>query len=375
MMPLNRKALAALAVAPAILFIACENKTSQEAADLTRKVAEADKLNQEAQKAAADQAKQLGEAGVKGVNPETMQLSDDQRKLLEARVRKEQGTNTQALLQTILDRDKEIKGLNDRLAKVSSDLPKPWIAKGTDNHFAMAMRFLRSKGVSQGEAQRLISRVNLMEELQPGYQVYHFYNNGTYATSVSQGRAAISPGEFQRQAKAQLEGERDEAKASADKLQTEVASLTETKTKIEEEISGLRTEKTALLDQVSSLTTLSDQQKGKLNAVHYLVGDRKKLEKDGVVIIPVFAKDRMGPKALHARFDKDLPLDAGANPEVVIRADEAGVDSIKKVHVVPGSLIKDQHYTVAYSDDRKTATVKILDPERLRNDRVVFAVN
>ena len=127
------------------------------------------------------------------------------------------------------------------------------------------------------------------------------------------------------------------------------------------------------MSQVNELSTLSQGQKAKLNAMHYLVGRRKQLEEDGVIVVPVFAKDRMGPKALAAKFDKDLNLD-GPNPELTIKASDLGLKTIGKVSVIPGSLEKDQHYTVTLSEDKTSAKVRILDVERLRNDRVVFAV-
>jgi hypothetical protein len=52
-----------------------------------------------------------------------------------------------------------------------------------------------------------------------------------------------------------------------------------------------------------------------------------------------------------------------------------GISKIGKVNVIPGSLVKDEHYSLTYSEDRSTATVKILDLERVRNDRVAFAVS
>ena len=111
----------------------------------------------------------------------------------------------------------------------------------------------------------------------------------------------------------------------------------------------------------------------KLNSLHYLVGQRKQLVDEGVIVVPIFAKDRMGPKAVASRFVKDLPLDE-QNPEVQIQASDVGLTKISKVNVVPGSLQKDKDYTVTFAEDRKVATIRILDPERLRNDRVVFAV-
>jgi len=42
--------------------------------------------------------------------------------------------------------------------------------------------------------------------------------------------------------------------------------------------------------------------------------------------------------------------------------------------VVPGSLVKDKHYTLAFNPDHTQATVKLLAKERFRNEKVAFAV-
>ena len=47
---------------------------------------------------------------------------------------------------------------------------------------------------------------------------------------------------------------------------------------------------------------------------------------------------------------------------------------LEKDRHVPASLIKDQHYSISYATDRSSATVKILDLDRVRDDRVAFAV-
>jgi hypothetical protein len=196
---------------------------------------------------------------------------------------------------------------------------------------------------------------------------------GTYLTAVTQGKAVVGPTEYLHNQRAALEQARDENMAKAHDLADQVDGLVAQRVKVQEEVDSLRTEKTSLLSQVNELSTLSQSQKSKLNSLHYLIGQRKQLVDEGVIVVPIFAKDRMGPKALASRFVKDLPLDA-PNPEVQIKASDLGLTKISKVNVVPGSLVKDQQYTVTLTEDRKSATIRILDPERLRNDRVVFAV-
>ncbi|MBK8726282.1 MAG: hypothetical protein IPL96_09525 [Holophagaceae bacterium] len=375
---LSRWALPAL-LAPALLIatLGCDKKPKedQQVQTLAAKATEAQAIQQQIQTAAQTQAKAADAAKLPDAkpNPETMQLSPEQKSLLEKRLKEEKGTGTGDLLQVILDKDAEIAVLNKKLAGVRALLPRPELVKEGDNHYALAMRFLKKRGLDEEQAKELVAKSNILEELKPGWEVYHFFVNGKYGTSVSQGKADISPTDATKQAKQKLEGERDDAKKMAEELQQKVDGLIVTKTKIEADIDALRTEKTGLMEQVNGLSTLSTQQRAKLNAMHYLVGDRKKLEAEGVIVVPIFAKDRMGPNAKSARFDKDLALDGDA--VITIKAAEMGFSKIGKVNVIPGSLVKDEHYSLTYSEDRSTATVKILDLERVRNDRVAFAIS
>lgn len=358
----------ALAALPLAVTTGCDKKAqseSSESKDFASKVAEAQQAEGQAQGATKAQAEAMAKAGLQP-NAANIQLTEDQRALLETRVKAEKNNSTAALLQEILDRDKQISELNTKVAKLQSQLPRPQIATEKDNHFAMAVRYLRGRGLSEEKAKTLAARANILEDLQPGWQVYHQYAGGAYMTAVTQGKADIGPTEYLHNQRAALQKDRDD-------LSTQVQDLVAERAKVQEEVDALHTEKTTLTAQVSELTTLSQAQKVKLNSLHYLVGQRKQLVNEGVIVVPVFAKDRMGPKAVASRFVKDLPLDE-PNPEVQIQASDVGLTKISKVNVVPGSLQKDKDYAVILADDRKNATIRILDPERVRNDRVVFAV-
>ncbi len=358
----------ALAALPLAITSGCNQRSqseSTESKDFASKVAEAQQAEGQAQGAAKAQAEAMAKAGLQP-NPAGIQLTEDQRALLEERIKAEKNNGTAALLQEILDRDKQIGELKTKVARLQAQLPKPQIATEKDNHFAMAMHFLKARGLSEEKARTLAARANILEELQPGWQVYQQYAGGAYLTAVTQGKAAIGPTEYLHNQRAALQKDRDD-------LSGQVQDLVAERTKVQEEVAALHAEKTTLTAQVSELTTLSQAQKAKLNSLHYLVGQRKQLVNDGVIVVPIFAKDRMGPKAVASRFVKDLPLD-DPNPEVQIHASEVGLTKISKVNVVPGSLEKGKDYLVTLAGDRKNATIRILDPERLRNDRVVFAV-
>ncbi len=373
---LNPRIRMILAAATLALVLAC-GKQDTQVKDLAQKAEQAQTVQTQVQQAGQEQQQQLAQAGIKDVkpNPETMQLTPDQKALLEGRLKAEKGTGTGDLLQAILDKDQEIAELNKKVNSLRALLPKPEVAKEGDNHYAMAMAFLRHRGVSAEKAKDLVAKANILEKLEPGWEVYHFYINGKYGTSVSQGHAPLSPTESIKLAKMKTEGERDEAIQKGQELAKQLDSLNIEKQRVEADIAALRQEKTGLMDQVASLNTLSEKQKAKLNSMHYIVGEQAKLEQDGVVVIPFFSKNRMGPNAKSMRFDKDLQLDGPAEPVVLIKAADLGVSKIGKINVVPGSLIKDQHYSISYAADRSSATIKILDLDRVRDDRVAFAVS
>jgi len=366
-------ALALMAASFLMVSTACKREDPQ-IRELTQKAAEADKANQQLNQAGSDQQKKLAQAGVNDVKPnaETLQLTDEQKKALEERIKNEKNSSYQALLQEVLDKDKEIKELNTKLAKLKADLPKPDVAKANDSHYGMALKFLKKKGVPEAEAKKLVSRVAILEKLAPGFEVYHFYANGTYGTWVSQGKAKITPNDLMRQEREKVEGERDEAVAANEKLQEEVVDLEGQKKKIEEEIAGLRSERSNLIDERAKLQSDNAAQVSKLNSLHYVIGTRDKLKADGIIEIPVFAKDRAGKNWRDEVFTQSLDLRSAKS--IVIKASDLGLKKIGKVNVVPGSYIKDEHYKLTISEDKMTATIELVTVSRFKNDKVVFAV-
>lgn len=371
----QRLLLGAFAACALLLAPGCKKSAEEkEIKDLSQKAMELDKLTQQQQLSGGDQAANLKQAGAGDIrlNAETMQLTEEQKKVLEERIKNEKNSSYQALLQDVIDKDKEIKDLNEKIKKLREILPKPDVAKTGDSHYHMALKFLKKKGLGTEEAARLVSRVNLMETLAPGFEVYHFYSNGVYGTWVAQGRAKISPSELQRQEKEKIEGERDTAVAQSEKLQEEVNDLLVQKEKITSEINALAAEKAKMIEEMNALSATNEAQKAKLNSMHYLVGDRKKLEKEGIIVVPVFAKDRAGKNWADDAFDKSLDL--RSNDTITIKAADLGLQKIGKVSVVPGSLVKDEHYSLTISEDKLTAVVKILKKDRFKNEKVVFAI-
>lgn len=377
---LARPLFGALTAAVLVLAPACDRdkkKPSEDPQirDLTDKTRELNDLNQSVAAAGAEQNRKLRDAGVTAndVKPsaQTLELTEEQKKFLEERIKTEKNSSYQALLQDVLDKDKEIASLNKRIAQLRSVLPRPDVAKAGDTHQELALRFLKKKGLSEEKAKALVGKVLIMERLEPGFEVYHFYTNGVYGTAVTQGKALISPTELQAKDKAEIVGQRDDAVATGTKLKEELADLNAQKKLVTQELETLHQEKERLIKDMAALTSANEAQIAKLNSVHFVVADRKKLEADKVIIVPFFAKDRAGDNWQDGAFTRSMDL--RTSDTITIQASEVG-HPIKKIHVVPGSLERDKQYTVSIAADGSTATIKLLVKGRFKNEKVAFAV-
>jgi len=359
-----------LLLAPACGQMAGDKEVKEQA----QKAEEVDKLNQQVAAAGTAEHRKMAEAGLNSVapDPQTMQLTPEQKTALEARIKTEKNSSYQALLQEILDKDKEIVTLNSRIAQIRASLPRPEIAKADDSHFDLAMGYLKRKGVPEEKARSLVSRVLIMDKLAPGFEVYHFYSHGVYGTWVAQGKAEQSPTQLQAAMRAQIEGERDTATLKAKELFASAADLQAQKEKLTADIESLQAEKARMQDDLRTLATASQAQVALLNSVHYKVGSRKDLVREGVIVVPVFARDRAGANWSDSVFNSTADLRAADS--ITLTAAEAGLSRISKVDVVPGSLEKDKHYTLEFSPDRTAATVRFLAKDRFRNEKVVFAL-
>ncbi|WP_306589657.1 hypothetical protein [Geothrix sp. 21YS21S-4] len=362
-----------LASAVVVAGLACRREDPQ-IRELTERAAQADEASRQLRQAWSDQLRRFATLGVRQARPDAslLLLSDDQKRALEARVRSEKDNSRRALIRETLEKDQELRGLRDRLAGLQTGLPEPEVVQRNDSHYGMAMRFLQGRGCSMEEARRLLSRVPISAKLAPGFEVYHFYLHGAYASWVAQGTAPFTPQDLGRGDVDQIESQRDKEVGRGARLQKELAALADQKKRIEEEMTAIRQERAGLLQNRGELEAANARQLAKLNALHYAVGVRSVLEKEGVIETPFFDKDRSGRNWRDRVFTRHLDLRTGHT--IQIEAAELGLKRISKVNVVPGSYLPDEHYRLSFGPDRQTVTVELLAPSRFKNDKVVFAV-
>ncbi len=360
-----------LAVSALVTGVSCRRE-DPKIRELTVKAAQADEAAQElrqAWKAQLGRLPLIARFQPRRPGPYAIPFTAEQIRFLQARVNAERDVSRRALILEALAKDKEIRDLGERLVRMKSDLPAPDVVRVHQTHYGLAMRFLRGRGIADDRARDLIRRANILDRLAPGFEVYHFLEDGVYATWVAQGGAPYSPSEFNRMAVLE---EIAEARARSGRLDLALGELLAQKRSLELEVSELRIEREAFLEDRAALQGEETAHVASLNSLHYLVGERHKLERAGVVVLPLLGRSRAGPDWKGDLFDQHLDL--RRTTAIQIQARDLGLERIGSVEVVPGSYLRDVHYRLDFSTDHRTVTVELVNAGRFRNENVVFAV-
>ncbi len=344
-----------------------------------------DKLNDELKQKEEAYRQLLAEYGLKGdkkLTPEQMKmlsLTPQQREYLKKRLAQEKDSSYSAIIQEILNKDEEIKQLRKKIQDLKDKLPKPYVVKEGDNHYDICMRYLtEQKGLTPEEAQKLVERVNLLDYLLPGFEVYLFYNDGVFGTFVIQGTASMSPNQIKRYYKTKLINERDKARQEAEKLSAEVKDLEARKQELLTQLKELEQLKADMQAQISSLTSknkaLSQENLKKekmLNSVFYHVDNYRSLRKKGIVGRFLFGKPKL-KKFNAVKFERSADL--REVDSITVKAEDAGLVRINAIYIMPSHFVKDKDYQIKISPDKKSAVVYLLNPDKFRMSKVLIAL-
>ena len=368
-----------------LLSAGCNLIEKSQVEKMQKMAAKIDQLNDDLKQKEESYRKILTQYGLKGDQQlteeqwEMMALTDEQRKLLEDRLIQEKDSSYGTMIQEVLDMDREIKDLRNEIDLLRDQLPKPVVVQSGDNHFDLSMSYLMDqKGLSSEEAQKLVERSNLLDYLLPGFEVWLFYDGGVFGTFVTQGTAEQSPNQIKRYYKTKLINERDKARQEASDLGNEVSALEARKTELLGQLQELESMRDMLNMQVNDLTSKNTQlteqntdKERRLNSVFYHVDSYKQLKKNGIVGRVLFGKPEL--KHFNAvEFDKSIDL--RNMDSITFSAEEAELDAIKNVYVMPRSFVKDTDYKIDYAPDGSSAVMYIINPEKFRMSRVLLAV-
>ncbi len=302
-------------------------------------------------------------------------LAPEQTKLLEERLKNEQGVGYRDLISDILSKQKAIDDLHVRVQNLEQTLPAPVDVARGETHYQIAMNYLtKDKGLDPAKARDLVLKVNIDDELVPGFKVWNFYDNGVYGTFVTQGSAKISPYALTRGVKQGLIADKNAAIAQRDELAKEKADLAKqvsdlqiARTQLTQDVALLKTEREDLTKKVGDLKTYSNDLDSRLHSVFYKIGVRRSLIHEGVVRDPWYGAPVL-VKYNKSEFPSHLDLRAGDS--VTFTARQVGVDRISDVSVAPGNVYSaNRDYAVSISPDGQQATVWILNKAKFLSGR------
>jgi len=301
-----------------------------------------------------------------------MNLSEEEKRILEKKINEEKDVSMKSLLSEVLDKNKEIAELKDNIKRIEALLPKPHIVLKGQNHYQIAMDFLlNEKGVAKKKAMKLVERTLLFDSLVPGFKVWNFYSGDEYGTFITQGSAPISPNEISRRNKKILVDAKDKAISERDVLSKEVTSLETRKEELISHLDLLNTEKESLLTQMTDLNKNNVELQRTVNSVYYVLDLKRNLKKKGI-LKGGFLKSTKLNDVSPEYFNRSMDLRAEAS--LYISASAFKRRRIRKISIYPRFFQKGKDYQIEIEKDKKNASLTFKNILKFKNEKIVIAV-
>jgi type II secretory pathway component PulM len=301
-----------------------------------------------------------------------MNLSPEQKKVLEEKIKNEKDVSIKSLLQDILDKNNDIQNLNAKVQELEALLPKPHLVEKGENHYQIAMNYLlNEKGVDKARAMELVERTALFEPIIPGFKVWNFYAEDEYGTFITQGTAPISPNQIQRKVKKELVDAKDKAIAEKDQLQSDITEMEVRRTELISQLDLLNQEKQNMLVKMSDLNDQNQEMQTALNSVFYAMDLRKNLTERGI-IKGGFLRSTKLQKVDVAMFDKSLDLRGEA--KITAAASDFQLARINDVSIYPSYFKANVDFKIEFDQTSQNVTITILDVKKFMSERIAIAL-
>jgi hypothetical protein len=301
-----------------------------------------------------------------------MNLSPEQKKVLEEKIKNEKDVSIKSLLQDILDKNNDIQNLNARLQELEAMLPKPHVVEKGENHYQIAMNFLlNEKGVEKTRAMELVERTALFEPIIPGFKVWNFYAEDEYGTFITQGTAPISPNQIQRKIKKELVDAKDRAISEKEQLQSDITEMEARRNELISQLDLLNQEKQNMLGRMSDLNQENQEMQTALNSVYFAMDLPRNLTQKGI-IKGGFLRSTKLQKVDFAMFDRSLDL--RGSPTIIAAAADFQLSRIKDVTIYPSYFKLDTDYKVEFDEAGQNVTITILDVKKFKSEKIAIAI-
>jgi hypothetical protein len=228
---------------------------------------------------------------------------------------------------------------------------------------------MKTHGLSKEDAQRLARRSLLTNNMAPGMEVWHFYADGVYGTTVTQGTSRFSPFFLNIREKRKLRDQRDEALALAVSLEAEIVVLETTRDQLRSDLRSvtrerddLQVERDDLWDDKEELVTADE------STYFHVDTGRRLREKD--VLAPVGMRLKEWRKELFTQ-----KLDLRKQQSLRVYAEDFGVRRIRKVILLPKSRFREgSDFQVDFNDSKEIATIYLDNVEAFKGEAFVVVI-
>ena len=310
---------------------------------------------------------------------EALNLSAEERAMLEARLLEEKAIDYKGVIQELLDTQSNVDILQNQLQELKQKLPSSTEVIPGDTHYNLAMKFLvEEEKLSFDQATKLVKRVALYDYLLPGFELYHYHANGVYGSFVVQGVAKVSPNTIQRRYKQSLIDAKDNAEARSLELESDIASLEDKRVKLVSDVTLLEEERSHLTEKNRDLMQLTDQLKVKnedlvrtLSSVYIFTGTQKAMKEAGVIKKRLFGRAKISNLDAIEGF---VRLDLRESNVYRINAEDYGLNKFKKISILPGFLKLNTDYSVQISPDKLEAEILFKVKTKFQGEKTLIVV-
>jgi hypothetical protein len=281
---------------------------------------------------------------------DTSELSSEELEFLQQRMEKEKDLSAKSLLKEILQKSADIEHLKDKISEIEDLLPTPHIAQKGESHYNIAVAFLvDEKGVLKEEAQKIVARTALFDQLAEGFKVWNFYTGEEYGTSVTQGNASVSPNTFVYRGKKKLTTDRDNAISERDKLAENLKTMAEKQDHVTTQLYLVSNQNKGLVTQVNHLNKAA-------NSLYYTIDLAKNFKKKGI-IKSGFLKSSKLNNVSPEQFNHTLDL--SIEDQLVISASDYGIKKISGIVLYPKFYKKGASYKLFITPNKKTCAFNL----------------
>lgn len=262
-----------------------------------------------------------------------------------------------------------IKQLQKENADLQAKVPMAMEVQEGDNHWKIAYTYLtEQEGIPEDEARKMLKNAYLYDSLLAGFQVGNVSDGGEYASFLSQGSAVASPGKMKR-----VEDTKEEAKKVVLRNNITLAEIDAMRQEIEfkekmmmakKEMEALQMKNAMQEENLDKYRAATAELDSKLHSVYYFTGTKASLKASGKI-----ALGSVGYSDFQNR------VDLRESTVIELSAGEFNLPEIKKVEIIPKTLVENRDYRVSIASGGQSAQIQLLNLDKFQMARIIIVVD